>query len=150
MFTERFLLGIRTREAAHKVYINAALNESMLEANNAPNVPRLSHADVITSLKKQRQASVLYRVEHLQVARFDVLEAEVTHLSLKFVDAIEEQEALLVMYPTHEGNDYFRHMTLPYEYLCVYHVYENTVHKVLRDMRDVASILWQILSPTSL
>jgi DNA-damage-inducible protein J len=56
---ERIPFEIRTeqayREAAHRAYINAALDESMLEAND-PNVKRLSHADIMASLKKQREA----------------------------------------------------------------------------------------------
>lgn len=56
---ERIPFEIRTeqayREAVHRAYINAALDESMLEASD-PSVKRLSHADVMTSLKKQREA----------------------------------------------------------------------------------------------
>jgi len=97
----------------------------------------------------------MYRVEYLQVARFDVLDAEAylyehsPSAAAKFVDAIGKQETLLIdhplMYPAHEGNNYFRRMMLPYEYICFYHVDEKvgliTVHRILRGMRDVASIL---------
>jgi DNA-damage-inducible protein J len=55
---ERIPFEIRTeqayREAAHRAYIDAALDESMLEAND-PNTERLSHADIMESLKKQRE-----------------------------------------------------------------------------------------------
>jgi DNA-damage-inducible protein J len=56
---ERIPFEIRTeqayREAAHKAYINAELDESMSEAND-PGVKRLSHTEVMASLKKQREA----------------------------------------------------------------------------------------------
>jgi DNA-damage-inducible protein J len=56
---ERIPFEIRTeqayREAAHKAYVNAALDESMSEANDH-GVKRLSHAEVMASLKKQREA----------------------------------------------------------------------------------------------
>jgi DNA-damage-inducible protein J len=55
---ERIPFEIRTeqayRETAHKAYINAALDESMSESND-PGVKRLSHAEVMASLKKQRE-----------------------------------------------------------------------------------------------
>jgi len=52
---ERIPFEIRTREAAHKAYINTALSESMLEVND-PNARRSSHADVMAGLKEQREA----------------------------------------------------------------------------------------------
>ncbi len=42
------------REAAHKAYINAALDESMSEAND-PNVKRYSHAEIVERMEKRHQ-----------------------------------------------------------------------------------------------
>ena len=56
---ERIPYDIRTerayREAVHKAYIDTALDESLLEASD-PNATRLSHAEIMSSLKKQREA----------------------------------------------------------------------------------------------
>ena len=43
------------QEAAHSAYINAALGESMLEAND-PTAKRYTHAEIMVSLKAQREA----------------------------------------------------------------------------------------------
>jgi DNA-damage-inducible protein J len=43
------------REATHQAYINAALEESMIEAND-PNAKRLPHAEVMASLRERREA----------------------------------------------------------------------------------------------
>ena len=97
----------------------------------------------------------MYSLEYLPSADLDILEAD-TYLcehSLpaadKFMEAIEEQESLLIanpfMYPVYEARTYFRLMPLPYRYLCFYHVDESakiiTIHRILRGMRDILNIL---------
>ena len=96
-----------------------------------------------------------YRLEYLALADLDIAEAEdylfehSPSAYYKFREAIEKQEALLVdnplMYPVYEDRPYFRHMSLPYKYLCFYHVDEEacliTVHRILHGMRDITSIL---------
>ena len=56
---ERFPLELRTakayREAAQRVFINDALDASMLEAAN-PNNKKLSHGEILTHLRQQREA----------------------------------------------------------------------------------------------
>ncbi len=56
---ERFPIDLRTtkayREAVFKDYINAALDESMLEAAD-PNIKKLSHAEVMDHVKERREA----------------------------------------------------------------------------------------------
>jgi DNA-damage-inducible protein J len=56
---ERIPFVLRTerayREAAHREYINAELDKSMLEAYDS-NVKRLSHDELMARLAKQREA----------------------------------------------------------------------------------------------
>jgi DNA-damage-inducible protein J len=42
------------REAAHKAYINTALDESMAEAGD-PNIKRYSHAEIVERMDKRHQ-----------------------------------------------------------------------------------------------
>jgi hypothetical protein len=50
----RFITEEEIRENAHRQYINAELDKSVLEAGN-PNTKRLSHGEVMANLKKQRE-----------------------------------------------------------------------------------------------
>ena len=56
---ERIPFEIRTeqayRVATHKAYINAALDESMPEAND-PNAKRYTHADIVERMNKRHEA----------------------------------------------------------------------------------------------
>jgi plasmid stabilization system protein ParE len=102
-----------------------------------------------------RRVSVVYRLEYLALADLDMAEAEdylfehSPSAYYKFREAIMKQDALLVdnplMYQVYEDRPYFRRMSLPYKYLCFYHVDEEpgliTVHRVLHGMRNIASIL---------
>ena len=97
----------------------------------------------------------MYRLEYLRLADLDILEAEASLYELspsaadKFMEAIERQSKLLLdhpmMYRVYEDRPYFRCISLPYEYLCLYHVDEEaktiTVHRVLGGMRDIPNIL---------
>ena len=97
----------------------------------------------------------MYRLEYLQIAHCDILEAELylyEHNPIaadKFMAEVEKQEAYLVdkpyMYPVYEAKPYFRIMPLTYKYLCFYHVDEDTkiitVHRILRGMRDIHNTL---------
>jgi plasmid stabilization system protein ParE len=97
----------------------------------------------------------VYRLEYLALADLDMAEAEdylFEHSPSayhKFREAIKKQEPLLannpLMYQVYDGNSYFRHMALPYEYLCFYHVDEEakliTIHRILRGMRDIPNVL---------
>ena len=96
----------------------------------------------------------MYELEYLQIARLDILEAEVflyehnPQSSDNFVAAIEKQEAYLVnqpyMFPVYEARPCFRMMPLPYKYLCFYHICDIsmtvTVHRILHCMRDISNI----------
>jgi plasmid stabilization system protein ParE len=97
----------------------------------------------------------MYKLEYLPSASLDILEAETylyEHSPLaadKFMEAIEKQSKILLdnpfMYNVYEDRPYFRSMLLPYEYLCFYHVDEETktltVHRVLRAMRNISNII---------
>jgi DNA-damage-inducible protein J len=56
---ERIPYELRTerayREAAHRAYINAALDESMLEASD-PNAKRYTHAEIVERMDKRHEA----------------------------------------------------------------------------------------------
>jgi plasmid stabilization system protein ParE len=97
----------------------------------------------------------MYKLEYLPSATIDILEAEAYLYEFsppaadKFTKAIAKQQLHLIdnpfMHRVYEEKPYFRCMLLPYQYLCFYHVDEDTetiiVHRVLRAMRDISSIL---------
>ena len=97
----------------------------------------------------------MYKLRHLPSADLDMLEAEAylfehsppaaDKLSLAFEEKTDSLVDHPFIYPVYGGNPYFRFMTLPYEYLCFYHVDEDakiiSIHRVLRGMRDIQSIL---------
>lgn len=67
----------------------------------------------------------------------------------KLSEALEQKTDALIdnpfMHQVYEDQPYFCRMSLPYGYLCFYHVDEEakviSVHRILRGMRDLASIL---------
>ncbi|MCL2045645.1 MAG: type II toxin-antitoxin system RelE/ParE family toxin [Oscillospiraceae bacterium] len=97
----------------------------------------------------------MYKLRYLPSANLDMIEAEsylfeysppaADKLSLAFEENTDALIGHPFMYPVYRGNPYFRFITLPYEYLCFYHVDEEAkiinVHRVLHGMRDIQSIL---------
>ena len=97
----------------------------------------------------------MYSLKYLPFVDLDIIEAETylyeysPHAVDKLTGAIEKQTTGLknypLMYPVYDERPYYRMMPLPYEYLCFYHVDENSktveIHRILRGMRDVTSIL---------
>ena len=97
----------------------------------------------------------MYRVRYLPSADLDMIDAEIYLYEYspsavdKLTEAVQKQTANLkdypFMYPVYEKKPYFHLMPLPYEYLCFYHVDENSktveVHRILRGMRDIPNTL---------
>ena len=97
----------------------------------------------------------MYKVEYLPLADTDIIEAEIFLCELspaavdKFTKAIDEKIGNIVvhphMYQVYKYDERFRFIVLPYEYLLFYHINEDskilTIHRILRGMRDIQSIL---------
>lgn len=97
----------------------------------------------------------MHRLEYLESFYTDLVEAEdyLYEYSVsavdKLTDAINVQLKILLdkpyMYPIYQHDKRFRFIVLPYQYLCFYRVDEDTniitVHRILRSMQDIISIL---------
>ena len=97
----------------------------------------------------------MYRIRILPSADIDLIGAEVylgeysPTAADKLSEAFEKKVDALVdnpfIYMVYNAKPYFRFMSLPYEYLCFYHVDDDTqlisIHRVLRGMRDIPNIL---------
>jgi len=97
----------------------------------------------------------MYSLKYLPSFDIDLSEAEdyLFSFSISAADrltgAIDEQMTVLVdhpfMYPVYGRNKKYRFMPLPYHYLCFYCVDDESkkihIHRLLRGMRDIQSIL---------
>jgi|GEM_PF-632183 len=97
----------------------------------------------------------VYSLRYLPSFDADLTEAEdyLFEFSLAAVDrlteAIDKQITALAghpfMYPVYGRNKKYRIAPLPYEYLCFYRIDEESkiieVHRLLRGMRDISSLL---------
>ncbi len=97
----------------------------------------------------------MYRLRYLPSSDADMLKAEayLSEFSLsaadKFARVFEQKTDALIdnpfLYRVYGPRPYFRCMPLLYQYLCFYHVEEDTemisVHRILREMQDIPNIL---------
>ena len=96
-----------------------------------------------------------YKLKYLPSSDLDMAEAEdylyeysppaADKLALAFAQKTADLIDNPFLYPVYEPRPHYRCMTLPYKYLCFYHVDENSqtveIHRVLRGMRDIPNLL---------
>ena len=97
-----------------------------------------------------------YKIEYLPSAALDIMEIEASLYEFspaaadKFANDIEKKTNHLTKYPfmyqIYEDDEFFRSMSLCYEYRLFYHVAEETktikVFRVLRGMMDINKELY--------
>ena len=93
----------------------------------------------------------MYKLRHLPSAIVDAeeIEAGLSEFSIsaadKFAESVSQKTDALIdnpyLYRVYQARPYFRCMPLPYEYLCFYHVDEDSktvsIHRIIHGMRDI-------------